>query len=139
KVRSGRALRAAQWYFVAATFNPDARTVRLYQELLPRWPLEDARVVVEGSIDAGGPGQRPVPLLIGGGYMLPAAARQMAVGGRYNGKIDSPRIFSRALEPGEIEALKSGTRPGEIDGAALVAAWDFSRDISSSKVTDTSR
>src|SRR5581483_9092309 len=55
-----------------------------------------------------------------------------------NGKFDRPCIFDRALRAEEIDALRAGTSPDEIDAAALIAAWDFARDISSARVTDTS-
>ncbi len=43
----------------------------------------------------------------------------------YNGKIDQPRLFARAMDATEVEAA---TDP--------LAHWDFSRDLSSSRVTD---
>jgi N,N-dimethylformamidase len=50
----------------------------------------------------------------------------------FNGKIESPRIFSRSLSPSEIGALRQGDPATD-----PVATWDFSLDIASRKVTDT--
>src|SRR5262249_6989722 len=57
----------------------------------------------------------------------------------FNGKIDSPRLFSRPLDPSEIERLQKGSSPPNVAGNALVAAWGFSVGITRSKVTHTSR
>ena len=57
--------------------------------------------------------------------------------GHFNGKIDSPRIFGRALSPEEIGRLARDASPEEI-GDGLVASWDFSKDISSARVVDAS-
>lgn len=136
KVRSGQPLRPHQWYFVACAYDADERQVRLYQELLPPWPLDDTHVRVERAVEVAGCGASRVPLLLGAGYSL--APEKLAVGGRYNGKIDGPCLFSRALGADEVEALKNGAAPWEIGGEALVAAWDFAHDISSVRVLDTS-
>ena len=138
KVRSAVSLRASQWYFVACTYDADEHKVCLYQELLARWPVDDAHVVVECTAHVSGPAERPAPFLIGGGYATTTASGKIAVEGHYNGKIDSPRVFSRALQAREVEALLNGAAPREIGGEALVAAWDVGRDMSSARVTDTS-
>lgn len=52
----------------------------------------------------------------------------------YNGKIDSPRLYGRALSEQELERLRDGSDPTEI--ADLLAAWDFAANISSSTVSD---
>lgn len=138
RIRSGSPLRAAQWYFVACTYDADERKVRLYQELLPPWPLDDATVVVERSTEASLPGDNATPLLIAAAYDMASDAKQTVPGGLYNGKIDSPRIFSRALQPDEIAALKNDVPPRDVAGDALVAAWSFALDMSTGAVTDTS-
>ena len=41
----------------------------------------------------------------------------------FNGKVDSPRIFSRCLLDSELEALAFGADPRSVGG--LAAAWSF--------------
>jgi N,N-dimethylformamidase len=53
--------------------------------------------------------------------------------GHYNGKIDNPRIYGRALSREEIEAIESGSGPTD-----ALASWDFSVDIDSDRISDTS-
>jgi N,N-dimethylformamidase len=60
---------------------------------------------------------------------------EVIAGHHLNGKIDSPRLFARALSRDEVVSLQRGASPLAF-GSALIAAWDFSADISSTKVTD---
>ena len=50
----------------------------------------------------------------------------------FNGKIEAPKMFDRALSPDEIAAAARGE-----DIPGLIAAWDFSRDMHTSRVVDT--
>ena len=54
------------------------------------------------------------------------------VGGHYSGKIDGPRLYDRALNQNEIDAVKAGDDPADV-----LAAWDFSADIESDRVRDS--
>ena len=54
----------------------------------------------------------------------------------YNGKIEAPRLFSRALTGDEIEAVKDGGWRSLSD--VVVGAWSFSRDFDTELVTDES-
>jgi N,N-dimethylformamidase len=117
------------WYFVAATF--DRGKVTLYQDPQGAWPLEDTRVVTEKTIGVKAAGQSDSPFMVAGFWEWRDATRSVA-GGHFNGKIENPRVYGRALNSQEIEALKKGQPPKEV-----VAAWDFEADIGSRKVTDT--
>ncbi|HRD78103.1 MAG TPA: N,N-dimethylformamidase large subunit, partial [Hyphomicrobiaceae bacterium] len=50
----------------------------------------------------------------------------------FNGKIEAPALFARGLTDTEIDDMAAGRVP-----AGLVAAWDFSRDVSSMRIVDT--
>ena len=151
KVRSGRALRPwvpsipgaypssprpqmvnSAWYFVAATYEAASGKVALYQEPLNNWAVDPSRVVSEQTTTMRAVGQNDVPFLMAG-YWVWREAETSKVGGFFNGKIDSPRLFGRALRREEIEELRKGGAPG-----SPVAAWEFSADISSRKVSDMS-
>ena len=75
-----------------------------------------------------------------GAPLLMAAALESLEGGavltnsHFNGKIDAPRLYDRALSSDEIGALARGG--DSLAVAGLVAAWDFSKDISTTRVTD---
>ncbi|MDA2925617.1 LamG domain-containing protein [Acidobacteria bacterium AH-259-G07] len=148
KVRTGKSLRpwtpasvyagghqmvnSTSSYFVAATFDAESGDVALYQEPVVSWPMDESRVLTQRSTAVRSIGQSDAPFLMAGFWEWRSTER-IAVGGHFNGKIESPRLFGRALTKDEIQALRQGGSPQD-----PVAAWDFSLDISSRKVTDTS-
>src|SRR5262249_53789866 len=80
----------------------------------------------------------------GGGFRIAAwteatsrAGRRAPAGGHYNGKIEQPVILARPLQQDErAELLANAVVPTTTE--ALVAAWDFSREIPSTRVVDVS-
>ena len=126
-LRSGRAFDERAWYFVAACYDAHEGRVTLYQSPSEIRITDPAPVTYE-SISPGSSDDDPRPLLI-------AAAREPS-GYLYNGKIDSPRLFARALDDEEMDLLESGAPPGDIPD--LIAAWDFSDGISTQQINDTS-
>ncbi len=136
KVRTGKPLQNLRWYFAAATYNAASGSVVVYQEPVPAWPLGNTRTVERRSTKIRAIGQNEEPVVMGA-YRASKGSEKRGLGGHFNGKIESPRVFSRALNPHEIEALKQGGSPKEL-GKALIAAWDFSADISSRTIRDIS-
>jgi N,N-dimethylformamidase len=133
RVSTGASLRAGSWYFVAASLDAATGEVRLVQEPQPVFPLDASRraVTMQTGVHALRPGGGP--LLMAG----IAGEEPGRVAAHYNGKIDRPRLFSRALSIAELEGLKEGESPLAL-GESLVAAWDFSQEIASSRVVDRS-
>lgn len=119
------------WYFVAASYDAAAGKVTLYQEPVTSWAVENTRAVVERPVSLKTVGTSDTPLLIAALWDWRTGTEQVA-GGHFNGKIDSPRVFNRALGREEIQQLMSGGASRD-----AIAAWDFSADIGSRKVTDT--
>ena len=124
--------RATTWYFVAATFDAAAGKIALYQEPLDDWPGDASRTVVEHTTEVGAVRHTDAPLLIAAGWTRWSTV-EPTVGDFFNGKIDSPRLFDRALHADEIAALKHGTAPDR-----PTAAWDFAADMSSRRIADAS-
>ncbi len=54
----------------------------------------------------------------------------------YNGKLDGPRLLSRAAAADELTAA-AFQNPNAAPAADTLAAWDFSRDIGGRRITDT--
>jgi N,N-dimethylformamidase len=78
--------------------------------------------------------------VIGGWAAGTTPAGTLLVQSHYNGKIDRPLIYSRALSVVEVAALAAGHEP---DGRGLIARWDFAdgigdQGIAADHVTDTS-
>lgn len=126
---------ASRWYFVAATYDEPSGEITLYQKPIVPWPTDEG-VVVTISTKRNINEPNEFPLLIAA-HWLRTEAKHGATGGHFNGKIDGPKLFSRALTRDEIDCLQHDCVPENAE-ALLVAAWDFSKGISSKKVTDIS-
>lgn len=132
RISSGARLRAREWYFVAATY--DGETARLYQQPLRAWPGDPSAAVVEAK--PGAPTRPAIHaantvLLFGAMSGVEIRPRYIVPGALYNGKIDNPVIYGRALAGEEIEGLKRGERPAD-----AVGAWDFSEGMATARATD---
>ena len=134
-VRARRGLAPRTWYLVAATYNRATREIRLLQEPLATGPgaPEGEVATAETSTTIGRPA---VPLVIAA-HCLSAEKPRPQTAAHFNGKIDSPRLASRPLDRPEMELLLQSPLSGRV-AEALVAAWDFSRDIPSCRVSDVS-
>ncbi len=135
EVSTGVAMQGSKWYFAAGVYDAGSASLRVYQTPLDHWPLQDTAAEAEGSA-VGGPGRTGAGLVIGGC----SRGEDTGLGtvcGLYNGKIDNPTLLGRALGPEEIVALRED-RSSVAGDQALIAAWDFGRDFSTSTVTDSS-
>jgi N,N-dimethylformamidase len=137
RARTGTPLAAGEWHFVAGTFDAEGGRVRLVQEPLRRLLLRRGAAAVEAEVSLRGLADAGVPLAIAG-FHDRLGAGTTVVRGHYNGKIDAPRLYSSALAPDAVEALRLGACPPEVARGTLVAAWDFSQDIATAHVRDVS-
>ena len=135
KCSTGAPMHASRWYFVAAAFDAGQRRVTLHQLPVEGWPRDGSRAETEQATEVSRTGRSDLPLLMAGTWGVDTSGTAR-VQGHFNGKIDSPRLFSRALGPDEIRSLARGVDPALVE--APVAAWDFARDFASAVVTDTS-
>ncbi len=129
--RGNQMVNTTIWYFVAATFDADTGLVTLRQEAVPKLPGDNGSAVVEQTVALRSIGANDVPLLMAGFWEWHDAAQQL-VSGHFNGKIEAPKIFGRALSSQELDRLRDGNDPSDV-----VGAWDFSLDISSHRISDT--
>ncbi len=147
KITTGAPIRDHAWHFVAASFDAATGDVTLYHEPQIVYALdpviEPVKTIVDATIVHTA---APVALAA---YVEkidddPLAASSLPKGvwftGKYNGKIDSPRICNKALSRFEIEQMKGGAQPGLTErrnsgptgalSGVIVAAWDFWDGIS---------
>jgi N,N-dimethylformamidase len=142
-----RPLLGSVWYAVAATYDASKGRATLYHapvlnatngRLGPAW-VEDGAELVEVPAPRNAVASAAAPFLIAA-YSLDG----MAVAGHYNGKIDSPRVYRRALTAVELESLTPGDRQASrASDEGCVARWDFAHGIGphgipSDSVTDIS-
>ena len=135
RVSTGVPLRAAQWYFVAGVYDAGEGRVSLYQQPVTIWPRDESAASTQKAVRLSSFVENDSAFLMAG-YWGREDSGKAIVQGHLNGKIDSPRLFGRALNAEETGSLSRDADPGELDG--LVAAWDFGRDFSSATVTDAS-
>jgi N,N-dimethylformamidase len=136
RVSTGQALRASEWYFVAAAFDAEAQTLQLHQQPLSNWPSDSSAVVIERRADVQFSANNSCPVVMAATGVGGENSGRFAGQEHYNGKIDGPRIFKRALDADEIERLRRGIPAEEVAASDLVAAWDFSVSPSTAKVID---
>jgi len=120
-----------EWYFVAATFDAGSGNATLEQTPVSFWPRHPATAAVRLSLNGAFTASTPAPLV------LAAAGDGIPFSHQFNGLLDRPRLFRRALTPEELEALRTEADPALVAGDALVAAWDFSLDMPSNVAVDT--
>ena len=120
----GSALAERTWYRVWVAFDSAAGRLTCGQVALDTARLGGAAETIERAI-VGSPGLPGLTaVMIGALGGTPPA-------GHFNGKIERPRIFDRALAMDEIAAAARGE-----EAAGLVAGLDFSREISSTRIVD---
>ena len=125
---TGKALRARAWYRVFLSYDADAGEIRVGQlALAPAMTVDDSGTA---SISAAFEGS-----CTGSGDLAFAARAGSPPADRYNGKLEAPRIVAAALDP-EAAFRAAGDDLAEV-GERLVAAWDFSREMSSARILDT--
>ena len=125
---TGKALRARAWYRVFLSYDVDAGEIRVGQlALAPALTVDDSGTAsISAAFDRS---------CTGSGDLAFAARAGSPPGNRYNGKLEAPRIVASALDP-DAAFRAAGENPAEI-GERLVAAWDFSREMSSARIVDT--
>jgi len=109
------------WYFVAASYDARSGKATVTQRPVSTLP-DDSVATVTGQVDANRVRHARTPLL------MAATGRRT---GLYNGKIEAPTIYDRALSASEIADAAAGRRL-----SSPVAAWDFTRRMSTPNVVD---
>ncbi|MEE2636218.1 MAG: LamG domain-containing protein [Acidobacteriota bacterium] len=118
---------ATAWYFVAASFDAETGRIVLVQDPATDFSFDPTRVTTERTTTIRSLASVGTPLLIAA-----AGATDGGIVEHYNGKIENPRLYGRALTRAEIEAVRDGDGPTDV-----IATWDFARDIESDAVSDT--
>ena len=123
-----RPLIAERWYLIGGSYDAGSGILSIGQHPLRPYP----RVGDEGVVSKAAPANltqagTKAPLFIAARPGTNCPTRE-----HFNGRIEAPRIFSRALDPVE------GKHPVPAGSDGIVAAWDFSVGISTDRIADTS-
>ncbi len=126
-VSTEKPLAARRWHLVAATYDAAAGELAIAQDFVgPQLEAStSARATTAVEFEPALTSALPLTMAA-----MPDAS------GFFNGKLDRPRLVGRALSRAESTALAWDALPQERD-TAVIAAWDFSRDIGGEHVTDT--
>jgi len=130
-VAVGPALLERHWYLAAASFDAGSGEAWVGQRPLLAY-------AAPGDTTAEAHARVEVPPPSGPGFRIAAGFGAGGVAEAfYNGKIDGPKVASRPLSLPERAALLDEAAVPDL-AADLVAAWDFSRDMSSTRIVDVS-
>jgi N,N-dimethylformamidase len=133
-ISTGKPLHSHTWYFVAASFDAESGRATVQQRPQRESPGDRSSATVHRAVKLGGVGPARAPILIGASWGEEDEPIPVAL---FNGKVDRPRIFSRALDAGALRSLKEDASVKEF-GMDLVADWDFAQDIGSDRIVDRS-
>ena len=113
----GKALRERAWYRIWASYDASTNAVRVGQEPLGAPSLIDDSGVETETLQGDAASRADTALLIG-------AIGGAPVAGHFNGKIEAPSVYAAAVDPGNLAS------------ETPFAAWDFSKDMSSMRISD---
>ncbi|MCA1647382.1 MAG: LamG domain-containing protein [Chloroflexi bacterium] len=130
-IHAGEPLDPWRWAFLAATYDARSGLVRLYQASAEPYRAQHL-LRHDEQLTPGWAICLPVGDLLLAARQLDAQRRPTAA---FNGKIDRPKLFDRALNSPDVERLR---RLDEPLPARAVAAWDFSVGIGDDTVHDAS-
>ena len=129
-VTTGSPLRAREWAWVGATFDAKSGHAVVFHESQQHYPPLETERWVEKDV-AASIGRTGVPLTIAA-HVSAGEGGTVLTTGHANARIDSPRLAAAALSR---EALKS-LQHDALAEPSLVAAWDFSRGITTTRIND---
>ena len=132
-VSAGEPVSSDEWYFVAGTVDLDAGRMTVHQFPASWWRGGGRSIGSNDSPQIASIAVNRSPLLMAASESLDGES-QPGVDCHFNGKIDGPRLYDRCLSDREIIAMASGSNP-----SGAIASWDFSREISSDRIVDSSR
>jgi N,N-dimethylformamidase len=127
RVKTRVPLEERQWYRVFAVYDATAATLTVGQVRLEGGRPAAAPRIATTKLDPGATG-----LPVAGMPWIIGALGGTPVKGHFNGKIERPVIAATAADAGTIETLATdNTVPG------IIAAWNFSQEMSSIRFVDT--
>ena len=129
-VSTGAALRPREWVLAGASFDAESGRATVFQEPLRKVPISSTEGAAERELGVR-PGETAAPLTIAA-HAAGGESEAGRTASHYNGKIDSPRVAAAALSREELVSL----RDDPLAAPALIAAWDFGREIPTTRVVD---
>jgi len=133
---SGKKLVDRAWYLVAGSYDAATGQTTLIQEPVECFPHVDDAATVCATVAKNYVGRPDAPFSFAT-ILTEQGGGAVTAGAMFNGKIDAARVANRALDRAEIERLRDDPAAPSLR-AAVVAAWDFARDMAGDRIVDTS-
>lgn len=118
-----------KWYLVALAVDPDAGTLTLSQRPLVK------EAFVDDAAELTVPLPFPLPSVTAPFYLAGAPRANGVVVEHYDGKIDAPILLEGGRALDAYERLLLRPWPAEAS-REVIAAWDFSREIPTTRAVD---
>lgn len=135
KLSTNKSMLSREWYFLAVSFDAKTGEVDLYQEPLVSYAKIDTKAIINKTTSVR-PEFHSAPLILAASNAGTGNGRIIGAD-HMNGKIDRPRLANRALSRLEMEQVRGDFVPESLVNR-MVGVWDFSKDMSSERITDTS-
>ena len=121
------ALKPREWAWVGASYDGASGRGAVFQEDLRRYPVGASDGAAERELGLS-LGDTAAPLTIA----AHAGGGETETAGHYDGKIEAARVAGTALDAGALKGLQREP----LDEDALIAAWDFGREIPTTRAFD---
>ncbi len=134
EVSTGEPLAMRRWYLVSGSYDALTGEINVCQEPInvDHESHKVASLTSQVELRALAPSNSP---LMFAAFPMTLSTGKPGSRCHYNGKIDRPRLTAGALSPVERSAMAEDPRPHERN-TQLIGAWDFSRDIGGSAISD---
>lgn len=133
---TGKPLAKRRWHLVSAAYDAEAGTICVSQDFIG--PQFEVSTSASTTVSIGfTPAMASAQPLIMAAMPATHPAGRPAASQPFNGKLDRPRLVGRALSLTDSAALGWDALPHERD-RSVIAAWDFSREIGSTRIMDAS-
>ncbi len=129
ELKGGKAMLERQWYAIAVSIDPESRMVTLDQRPLQPYAGIDDRAHASGRL-AHQPKPVEAPLLMAG-----CPEGDGSIGRHFDGKIDGPLLLSGIHGADRHDDFLHGIVASSLL-AHIIARWDFSAEIRSTRVID---
>jgi hypothetical protein len=126
-----------EWLYVHASFSATEGKLTLTAESLHKDGGRAQHVDLSGSSSVQ-PNLAEVASLTFAAELSGKTAPHSPTRNHFNGKIDRPRLYGRALSGAEMRRIVDSVVP-DLNDPHLIGAWDFSLDISTDAISDRSR
>lgn len=136
EIETGEPFIAREWYFVGASYDAATGEVRLYQEPLVPYAKINTNSALTHASKLKMQHASAAPLIFAA-HISDSSNGRSLVAGHYNGKLERPRLADRTMTRLEMEQLRGDAIPASLQ-SAVVAAWDFAREMTTERVIDVS-